>query len=195
MASETGEQRPDWEALQDLAVAQSGYFTTGQAAELGFSPELLIHHVQRGRLVRARRSVYRVRHLPPDEHEDLAVIWLWSGQEGVFSHVTALVLHGLSDAMPSQIDLSVPESWRRRRVRVPPGVRLHPRELAPSDVTWMGTVPLTTAPRTLRDCVAVHVQPELVRQAVDEGLRRGLFGEADVVEARRWLETFERTSK
>jgi hypothetical protein len=43
-----------------------------------------------GRLRRLRRGLYRLVHFPLTEHEDLAALWLWSGQAGVFSHETAL---------------------------------------------------------------------------------------------------------
>lgn len=101
-------ERPDWEALLDRAVEQGGYFTTAQAEELGFSPELLIHHAKRHRILRARRGIYRVRHLPPQDDEQFVQLWLWSGQAGTFSHGTALALHDLSDILPHRIDLTVP---------------------------------------------------------------------------------------
>ena len=82
--------RPDWNALYEMAAAQDGYFTTRQAAAAGYSRPLLARHLTSGRIVRVRRGIYRVVHYPPSDHEDLVVVWLWSGQAGVFSHETAL---------------------------------------------------------------------------------------------------------
>jgi len=48
-----------------------------------------------------RRGVYRLEHFPAGEHEDLVALWLWTDRAGVFSHETALALHGLSDTLPS----------------------------------------------------------------------------------------------
>lgn len=165
---------PDWPSLLDLAVSQSGYFTTAQAATLGFSPELLIHHTHAGRIRRARRGIYRVRHLPSQDDEDLVVLWLWSAREGVFSHATALALHDLSDILPDIAELTLPLTWHTRRLRVPVGVVLHHAELAATDRTWVGNVPVTSVARTLRDCAAALLPPDILQQATEQALRRGL---------------------
>jgi predicted transcriptional regulator of viral defense system len=89
-----------------VASGQEGHFTTQQAAEAGCSPPLLRKHIQAGRIVRVRRGIYRLVHFPAGEHEELVVVWLWSERQGVFSHQTALGLHGLSDVLPSKIHLS-----------------------------------------------------------------------------------------
>jgi hypothetical protein len=36
------------------------------------------------------------------------VAWLWSDKQGVFSHQTALALHGLSDTLSAKAHLSLP---------------------------------------------------------------------------------------
>ena len=38
--------RPSWDRLYEAAVGQEGHFTTEQAAEAGYSPQLLVHHVR-----------------------------------------------------------------------------------------------------------------------------------------------------
>src|SRR5512139_1302571 len=116
---------PSWDALYEIASAQEGLFTTAQAGEAGYSPQLLQKHLSARRIQRVRRGVYRLVHFPPGDHEDLAAVWLWSDREGVFSHETALFLHGLSDVLPTRVHLSVPAEWQGRRLRVPPGVALH----------------------------------------------------------------------
>ena len=83
---------PSWDRLFDFAVGQEGHFTTKQAAEAGYSPQLLFKYLKNGRIIRVRRGVYRIVHFPAAEHEDLATLWLWSDQAGVFSHETALML-------------------------------------------------------------------------------------------------------
>lgn len=165
---------PDWPGLLEHAVEQAGYFTTADAAALGFSPEFLIHHVAAGRLVRVRRGIYRVTHLPASDDEDLVVIWLWSERRGVFSHSTALALHQLSDVLPAHVDLTLPASDARRRLRVPVGVHLHHADVAGTDQTWIGHVVATSALRTLRDCAALPIPPDLLAQALAEAEDRGL---------------------
>lgn len=182
--------RPSWDRLYDVAAAQAGLFTTWQAAEAGYSPPLVVHHVRRGRFARARRGVYRLVHFPASEHEELVTAWLWSEQAGVFSHDTALSLHGLSDALPANLHLTLPLAWRRRRLRRPALVTLHHADLAPADRTWFGPVPITSVARTLHDCATAALAPDLLRQAAQQALRRGLVVRQDLGEVERALTPF-----
>lgn len=175
---------PDWSALYALAASQDGHFTTAQAADAGYSRPLLDHHVNAGRFLRVQRGIYRLRDFPSADHEDLVVAWLWSGEQGVASHETALLLHGLSDVLPARVDLTLPTSWRGRRIKVPRIARLHHADVPDAERTWSGPVPITNPLRTLVDCVADHVQPDLIGQAVRDGLRRGLFTERELVAAK-----------
>jgi len=181
---------PDWDLLYDTASAQEGHFTTDQAASAGYSPQLLAHHLKKKRIVRIRRGVYRIVHFPPGDREDLVVVWLWSGQEGVFSHETALSLHGLSDVMPSNVHLTLPAAWRSRRLRVPPGTVLHYADIEAGDRTYVGCLPVTAPSRSVNDSALSFVAPDLILQAVDEGTGRGLFTEQMVAPALRYLEQF-----
>ena len=176
---------PDWDRLFEIAAAQDGLFTTRQAATAGYSPQLIAHHLGAGRMVRVRRGVYRLVHFPAGDHEDLTAVWLWSEHEGVFSHQTALALHDLSDVLPARVHLTLPDAWRARRLRVPDGVILHYSDVAESERRWFGPVPATAPLRTLVDCAAGHLPPELLRGAAIEALARGLVvrRELAVVEA------------
>jgi predicted transcriptional regulator of viral defense system len=168
------EPRPSWDRLYELAQSQSGLFTSSQARELGYSPQLLLHHQQAGRLLRVQRGIYRLVHFPASEHEHLVAAWLWSERAGVVSHVTALALHGLSDALPSHLHLTLPDAWRARRLRVPSGVRLHHADVPAGQRTWMGPLPVTTPARTLNDCARAGISPELLVAGTREALERGL---------------------
>jgi predicted transcriptional regulator of viral defense system len=165
---------PSWDALYEVAATQAGYLTSADVAKAGFSLPLLHHHITRGRVERSGRGIFRLVHFPPTENEDLVVVWLWSDRKGVFSHDTALLLHGLSDVLPAQKHLTVPTTWARRRLRVPPGVVLHHADLDPGDIVWKGPIPVTSIRCSLLDCSAAHLTPELLRQAVQDALERGL---------------------
>jgi len=181
---------PRWSQLYETAAAQEGHFTTAQAAEAGYYPQLLTKYLKNGRIVRVRRGVYRLVHFPPGDHEDLLVIWLWSDRVGVFSHETALALHQLSDALPAKAHLTLPASWKSRRLQLPSGVVPHFADLDDGDRTWAGAVQITTPARTVADCAEAGVSPGLIVQAIDEGLHRGLFTEAMVQPARAYLRSF-----
>lgn len=174
------ESSPDWDRLFEVAAAQEGYFTTKQAAEAGYSPQLLVHYVHAGRAVRVLRGIYRLVHFPAGSHEELVAAWLWSELAGVASHQSALALHGLSDALPAQVHLTLPEAWRRRRFRVPDAIVLHHADVPTEDRAWFGAVPTTTPKRTLNDCARSGLSPELLRQAAEQALRRGLVTPADL---------------
>jgi len=165
---------PDWDQLFEIAAVQDGLFTTQQAAEAGYSSQLLAHHLSAGRMIRVRRGVYRLVHFPPGEHEELTAIWLWSERAGVFSHQTALSLHDISDALPAQVHLTLPMAWAKRRLRVPDEVVLHFGDVQGGERHWFGPVPATAPARTLNDCARANLQPDLLRQAALDALRRGI---------------------
>src|SRR5258708_5234650 len=112
--TEIHSNRPHWNRLYTTAAGQEGLFTTQQAAEAGYSPQLLVHYPPSGRAFRIRRGIYRLVHFPAGEHEDLVAAWLWSERASVVSHQTALALHGLSDALPAHVHLTLPADWRHR---------------------------------------------------------------------------------
>jgi len=172
--------RPDWKELAEIAIGQEGMFTTQQAAEVGYSPQLLVHHVGSGRIERVRRGIYRLAHFPAGDHEELVVAWLWSGQLGVVSHQTALALHDLSDVLPSRLHLTMPIASRRRRLRVPAGVVLHYADVPPEDRISLGAGTATNVRRTLSDCARADFSPELLGQAAREALHRGIVTMADL---------------
>lgn len=185
---------PDWSHLFEVAAGQAGLFTTEQAADAGYSPQLLVHYVRIGRVVRLRRGIYRLVHFPAGEHEDLVELWLWSSRHGIFSHQTALSLHELSDILPSRVHLTLPTDWRRRRLRVPTGVVLHYAGVLEPERSWHGAIPITSPVRTLVDCATAPLSPELLSQALNQALERGLISEEDAADIGRVAASSGRTS-
>jgi predicted transcriptional regulator of viral defense system len=182
--------KPDWDRLFETAGAQDGYFTTKQAADAGYSSQLLLKHNRAGRVARTRRGIYRLIHFPAGEHEELVIAWLWSERAGVISHQTALTLHGLSDALPVHMHLTLPSTWRRRRFRVPADVVLHHKDVPPEDRTWFGAVPTTSPRRSLNDSAREGLSPDLLRQAAQQALRRGLVTKAELDDVEEALKPF-----
>lgn len=177
--------RPDWDRLFETALGQEGMFTTKQAADAGYSPQLLNRHLRSGNIRRLRRGVYRIVRFPAGDHEDLSEIWLWSDQAGIVSHETALALRDLSDILPSSIHLSLPETWRSRRLRVPKGVVLHFADIGENERSWVGAVPVTSPLRTIVDCAVDNLSPELLRQAAEQAVARGLISRKELMVAGR----------
>jgi predicted transcriptional regulator of viral defense system len=183
-------KKPNWDLLFEAASAQEGYFTTRQAAEVGYSSQLLLKHIRAGRVERTRRSIYRLVHYPAGEHEELVIAWLWSDRTGVVSHQTALALHGLSDVLPAHVHLTLPRAWRSRRFRVPDGVVLHHADVPSDDRAWFGAVPTTSPRRTLNDCAHKDLPPDLLRQAAQQAVRRGLVTRAELNNVEEALRIF-----
>ena len=178
---------PEWDRLYESAAAQEGYFTTTQAAQSGYSPQLLAKYLQNRRVIRVRRGVYRLVHFPAGEHEEFVVAWLWTKCAGVFSHETALFLHGLSDVLPKLKHITLPLPWSKRRLRIPKGIVPYFADVPKGESTWIGPVPVTTPLRTLKDCIVAHTSPEITTQAARDAIRRGLVTRSEVKSTRKRL--------
>lgn len=161
---------PDYDRLYETAENQAGYFTASQAKDHGFTWERLSDNVKRGRFMRLFRSVYRLTHFPSSPHEDLFVAWLRTGSHAVISHESALSLYNLSDVLPGDIHVIIPRTASRRR----PGLRLHTNSLKPEEITTREGLPVTTTARTIADVAIDGVARELVVQAINEAVDRGL---------------------
>jgi predicted transcriptional regulator of viral defense system len=179
-------QAPDAVALNLVSYGQDGYFTSRQAREAGFSPQLLAHHVRAGRYEHVRRGLYRLRGYPGSSHEEVRAKWLAVGAErAVVSHESALDLHDLSDVLPNSVHLLVDRD--DRGIRRLQGVTLHTttKALEPSEVVSREGIRVTDPVRSILDAAVAGTAPEqivmAVRQALHEGLttRRSLLARAD----------------
>lgn len=166
-------------ALQAIAAGQGGYFTTVQAARAGYRSPHLAYHVRTGRMQRAGHGVYRLTTLAASDHDDLVRLSLWSRNradepQAVVSHVTALVVHGITNLLPSQVHLTVPRGFKKAK---PVGCVLHRAALGPSDWEQRTGFRVTTVLRTLLDVADAPDVPALefessVHQALETGLVR-----------------------
>ena len=121
------------------------------------------------------------------------MLWsLWSrnrgeATQGVYSHQTALSLHDLSDVMPAKLHMIVPKSFRRNS-EIPRVVVLHFADLPQSDIGAAHGVGVTKPMRTILDLLeGGDVPTAILRQALREGLRRGLIRRSEIVDARKHL--------
>lgn len=76
--------------------------------------------------------------------------------------------------------LTLPTDWAKRRLRVPKGVLLHHDDVPKKERVELGAVPVTNVLRTLNDCSAAHVSPELIEAALQQARSRGLIDRDDV---------------
>jgi predicted transcriptional regulator of viral defense system len=173
--------------LYELAGSQGGYFTTKQAASLGYVSSKRIYHVRAGNWSREHRGIYRLTRFPEPERPDLILWMLWSRDRsdcptGVFSHQTALSLHELTDVNPARIDLTVPATFRRG-APIPKVLRLHRGDIPAAERVDLFGVPVTNALRTIRDVWKEGSLPHAeLRQAFHEAVRRGAITRTHIAE-------------
>lgn len=170
-------RKPDYNGLYNIAENQAGYFLASQARKVGFSWERLSSNVKTGLFFRVARGIYRLSRFPGSAHEDLFVAWLRTGQKAVISHESALSIFDLTDVLPSEIHVIVPETSSRRRTEI----QQHTNRLAQDEITNREGLPVTTVARTIRDVSTSGLAEEQVRQAIQEALQRGMTSPEDLL--------------
>lgn len=173
--------RPDHECLFQAASQQGGYFTARDAGACGFSWASLSYHARRGRFIRVRRGLYRLREYPESTREDVIAAWLAAGRDhAVVSHESALDLLGLSDAVPDNVHLTLPRTMRYRPAT--PGVTVHTttRPLDADDVVIRDGIRVTSVVRSILDSAEAGTAPEQIVAAAREALDRGMTTPARV---------------
>ena len=176
--------------LYEVSEDQQGFFTTKEAKAAGFAENTHPYHVQAGNWIREHRGIYRLASFPRGERPDLMLWSLWSrnrreAAQGVYSHQTALSLYDLSDVMPAKLHMTVPKNFRRNS-EIPRVLVLHFADLPQIDIGAVHGVRITKPMRTILDLLEHgEVPPATLRQALREGLRRGLIRRSEIAEARK----------
>jgi predicted transcriptional regulator of viral defense system len=176
--------------LYEIAEDQEGFFTTKQAKAAGFAENTHPYHVRAGNWIREHRGIYRLMSFPRGERPDLMLWSLWSRNreevpQGVYSHQTALSLHDLSDVMPAKLHMTVPRSFRRNS-EIPRVLVLHFADLLQGDIGAVDGARVTSPIRTILDLLeGGELPPATVRQALREGVRRGLIRRSEIAAARK----------
>lgn len=169
-----------YDTVHALALEQHGVLTVEQARTAGVTAPALFEMVKRERLQKLAYGLYRDPAVPETRLTPYVTAVLWpKGTTGVLSHETALALMDLSDANPAKIHLTVPKKHRPRRRQPPAEVVLHFADLDGGDVGSVEGLPVTTAARTIRDCAAANIGPALLRQALEDGRRKGWLPAVD----------------
>jgi len=164
--------------LYNLAEPQSGYFTTAQAREAGYSQRKLTYYVRAGRFLRVHPGIYRLAQYPGGPHEDLYVAQLRCGPASVISHDSALAYYGLSDVLPGRIHVTIPRTASHRHALL----QIHTNRLGANDVKNVGGLRITSVTRTIADVAFAGLADELVVQATREAIERGMVLQSALLE-------------
>ena len=172
-------------AVAALAASQHSAFGRRQAAVLEISHEVIDARKRMGIWAEPIPGVIVVLAGPATWRQRLIVPTLIRPGGVVVSHRAAAALHGLDgfrDAAP-EITVNAP------RKPTMPGVKVH-RDGAwdPNDHTRVDNIPCTNIARTLCDLGAVVKSDDLVEQALDDALRKGV--------SEKWIrQTLERVDR
>ena len=97
----------DTEKILSIANANNGIVTASMVSEAGISRECLRLLAADGRLERSARGVYYVNGIIADEFFNAHSMF----KRGIFSHETALFLHGLTETTPVALSMAFPTAY------------------------------------------------------------------------------------
>ncbi len=162
-------------AIYAIAEDQMGFVTSAQAVAAGVRPMSIIMLERRGRIERVSHGVYRLKEYPVQPLTQYMQATLWPhGRRGVLSHETALALYELSDIDPPKVHITLPVGFRVQR-EVPGYMIVHRQALVAEEITNLEGMPITTPVRTIRDCMAAHIGPALLTDAITQARRAGMI--------------------
>ena len=123
--------------LDQLVAEGNGYLRTSQALEGGVSKPTLADFVRKRNMERVAQGVYLAEDAWPDE---LYLLYLLN-RRIVFSHETALFLHGLMEREPAHISVTVSAGYNATHLRKR-GIRVY--QVKP-DVAELGVINVKTS--------------------------------------------------
>jgi predicted transcriptional regulator of viral defense system len=158
--------------LDRLFGEHSGLVTTRQANVAGLSNERLRLLADAGEIERVGQGVY----MRPDEFLDAMVVMQLRRPRIVYSHETALFLHGLTDRDPVSYTVTVPNGYNTARLRAD-GVNvftvskdLYGLGIVRANTPFGNAVKVYDRERTVCDCLRSRNRMDTA--IVMEGLKR-----------------------
>ena len=102
-----------FDLLDNLVENGNGYLCTSQVLERGISKPTLADYVSKRNMERVSHGVYLAEDAWPDE---LYLLYL-SNKRIIFSHETALMLHGLMEREPNKTSVTVQAGYNSTHPR------------------------------------------------------------------------------
>lgn len=91
-------------AIQKILKENHGFITTSQVSEAGIPRRCLSAMVDSGSIYKVDRGIYAL----PETWEDEMFFKQYRFAKGIFSHETALYLHGMTDRTPIRYTMTFP---------------------------------------------------------------------------------------
>lgn len=101
------------ELMDSIVEKNNGYLTTAEVVANGISKAYLLEYAQKRKLSRIAQGVY----MSEDTWRDELYIISLRNKGTVFSHETALYLHGLMECEPLRISLTVAQKYNATHLR------------------------------------------------------------------------------
>lgn len=149
--------------LQLILSQNGGTVTTAQANTVGISNERLRLLVKTGELERASHGVY----VSPDEFVDKMYVAQRRRPKIIYSHETALFLHGLTDRDPVSYTVTVPTGYNAANLREDGLIvltvkkELHEMGITQMETMFGHTVTAYGLERTICDCIRSRNQMDI----------------------------------
>ncbi len=106
--------------LDKLLINNNGYLICNNVTNLGISKTYLMEYVRKNNLMRVAHGVYLSNEFWKDDLYTLSL----NNKRAIFSHETALQIHGLTEREPNCINVSVPYSYNAQHLRKN-GIKVH----------------------------------------------------------------------
>lgn len=126
-------------------------FSLAQARRYGVSPSLLTHYLKKGLVERISHGLYRFPEDGAIDFESLIREKLKVVPQGVIGYQTAIRLYGLTDDLPGEIDIIVPETNIPKRKLEDVALHTARTDLYKLDTKNIRDIPVTSLERTLVD--------------------------------------------
>jgi very-short-patch-repair endonuclease len=167
----------------EIARDQLSLINARQLAACGIGKQVRHRRVKAGRLIPILPRVYRAAGTQPHPLERTMAAVLWAGKGAVASHSSAATARGLDRFREAPIHITV-----AREVKAAHGINVHRVDtLADADVSTVGCIPVTSAPRMMQELAAIR-HPSTER-ALDQILREG---RVSLEELWTWIECPDR---
>lgn len=165
-----------YKKIFEEAIGNFGLFLIGDAAGLGISRTAVLKLVERNRLERLGRGVYRICDYIPDRDglDAYAVAVAVCGKDAYLYGPSVLAVHGICPVDPSRIYVATPHRFRGK---VPAGIVLKTNTLAKEGIRPVEGIKAQEVSAAIVASLGIIMLPRLL-EAVDRAVEKGLLDKA-----------------